>query len=415
MKFKSTRNNKQRLEFSEAMLQGLCPNGGLYIPEYIPELNLEELRKCDSVGDIATIMLSDYLSELSKVELSRICHEAFDFDVPLVPIIGDKQILELFHGPTEAFKDFGARFMSRAMAHFSSEEDRRTILVATSGDTGGAVASGFYNVPGVDVVILYPEKGVSDYQEHQMTSLGRNVKAVPVDGTFDDCQKMVKEAFDDKQMRQDYGLSSANSINIARLLPQMVYYAIPFVQGHENYNVSVPSGNLGNLTACLIVKKMGLPIDHVIVGLNENKGFKTYIETGEFKSRASVSTVASAMDVGNPSNIERIMNLFDLKDLKSYCSVFSYGNQQIKSHMKSVYNSVGYLLDPHSAVGSLAVDEAGMHGGSVVIGTASPNKFREVVDEIGIDVNLRVDYNRSSIGGETIPSDMGSLKIKLDG
>ncbi|MCH2224020.1 MAG: threonine synthase, partial [Crocinitomicaceae bacterium] len=286
MKYISSRKNEERVSFQEAVLNGLSKNGGLYLPEVIPVLptdffqNIQELTN----SEVAFQVLSHYVGDsLSDRELRLIIQDTLSFEIPIIPVEKDVFVLELFHGPTQAFKDLGARFMSRCLKCFyADKKEELTVLVATSGDTGGAVANGFYGVEGVTVKILFPKGKVSSFQEHQMTSLGGNVQAIEVDGTFDDCQKLVKEAFLDTQLRQTNVLSSANSINVARLLPQMLFYFFLYKQlksrfGNREVLVSVPSGNLGNVTAGLIAKKMGLPIKHFIAGLNMNDTFLNYL------------------------------------------------------------------------------------------------------------------------------------------
>ena len=311
MNYISTRKNDEKVSFKEAVINGLSNNGGLYFPEIIPQLPISFFDKIENLEDneIAFKVLYPFIKgSLTAVQLKALITETINFPIPVVSVEKDIFALELFHGPTQAFKDVGARFMSRCLSHFyADKKEAITILVATSGDTGSAVANGFFNLPGVSVKILFPKGKVSPYQEYQMTGLGKNIKAIEVDGTFDDCQKLVKEAFNDNQLRKEISLSSANSINIARLLPQMLYYFFAYKQlklklKDKDLVVSVPSGNLGNLTAGLLAKNMGLPIKRFIAAHNANDSFNQYLKTGRLKKKASILTYSNAMDVGNPSN-----------------------------------------------------------------------------------------------------------------
>ncbi|MEL6823891.1 MAG: threonine synthase, partial [Calditrichota bacterium] len=315
MKFYSTKNKQHLISLREAVLQGLPPDNGLYMPTEIPELPVEMIHNLKDMPlpEIAVQVLSPFLKEeLSKSSILEIAESAFNFDAPLVQLDENLHTLELFHGPTLAFKDFAARFMARLIGNFIEESQQRlTILVATSGDTGSAVAQGFYEVPGIDVVVLYPSGKVSPLQEKQMTTLGGNISVLEVNGSFDDCQALVKKAFLDAELRESRALSSANSINIARLLPQTIYYfrALAQLPAGRSVLMSVPSGNFGNLTAGVLSCKMGLPIEGLIAATNVNDIVPNYIYTGTFQPRPSLATLSNAMDVGNPSNFPRLLNL----------------------------------------------------------------------------------------------------------
>jgi threonine synthase len=391
MKFVSTTANNEKVSFKTAVLKGLTNNGALYFPEQIPKLpnsffdNIEEL----SNYEIAFQALQPYVQEdLSDADLKWIIEDALNFPTPVKHIKNSTYALELFHGPTESFKDVGARFMSRCLSKFEKTDDREiTILVATSGDTGGAVASGFFDIKGVNVKILFPKGKVSPYQEKQMTSLGKNIKAIEVEGTFDDCQILVKQAFNDSQLRDQVVLTSANSINLARLLPQIIYYFWAYKQLKEelagkNLVVSVPSGNLGNITAGIIAKNMGLPINRFIAAHNDNDTFTNYLHTGNYIAKPSVLTFSNAMDVGNPSNFERIAHLYhrDKDQIIKIVTSRSVTNDQTVDEMRTCYIENGYILDPHGAVGKLALEESLQFDEvGIFVETAHPNKFQDII------------------------------------
>jgi len=391
MKFYSTNNRSLQLDIKEAVIKGLSSDNGLFMPEYIPELpelfinNLGNL----SLQEIAMEVLKPYFSNaITESELKSIIYEAFNFDIPLKKVDGNISVLELFHGPTSAFKDVGARFLARVMATFVKDIEQDVyVLAATSGDTGGAVANGFIDVPGIKVLILYPKGKVSDRQERQFTTLGRNITALEVDGTFDDCQRLVKTAFLDGELNEKLFLTSANSINIARLLPQVVYYFYAYAQVNEKSNgvvFSVPSGNFGNLTAGLIAQKMGLPVKHFIAATNINDVVPEYLNSGKYNPKASVQTIANAMDVGEPSNFVRILNLFnnDLNKVKESISGYVVDDARIRETIKEVNEKSDYILDPHGACGYTALANKVSNGEQgVFLATAHPAKFPEVVEE----------------------------------
>ncbi len=370
-------------------------DGGLYLPERIPTLSSGELEALSSMSfqEIAQTMATAFLSEdLPVNEIQTIVDASMDLDVKLTHLNEHMSILETFHGPTMAFKDFGARFMASLMSHLIRGDDRElTILVATSGDTGSAVASGFLGIPGIRVIILYPGGKVSPSQEKQLTTQGKNIQALEVSGNFDDCQRLVKTAFADKELRAIHLLSSANSINIARLLPQSFYYAYTAGKlAHKtgDLTISVPSGNFGNLTAGLIAKRMGVPIHHFIASTNRNDVFPEYLNSGVFKPRPSAQTISNAMDVGDPSNLSRIRYLFDddIAKIRSEISSWSFDDIQTRAMIRQIFKRYGYIIDPHTAVGILGLEKyQGMHHSrrkGVVISTAHPAKFPESVEPI---------------------------------
>ena len=386
MMYYSTNDKSHRVDARQAVLAGLAPDGGLYMPESIPSLPqrfFDELRG-KSLQEIGYIVSSIFLGDVVPSDkLHEIVADTLDFEIPLRQV-GDAHVLELFHGPTLAFKDVGARFMARLMSHFVEEDDRElTILVATSGDTGSAVAHGFHNVPGIKVVVLYPSGKVSDLQEKQMTTLGGNITALEVDGVFDDCQRLVKQAFVDTELSQVLRLSSANSINIARLIPQSFYYfwAIAQLPEGEPQVITVPSGNFGNLTAGLMAKRMGLPVDRFIAATNENDVVPEYLITEQFNPRPSVATISNAMDVGNPSNFARMLELYghNAQKMREDVVGIKVSEDQTRETIARVYREHGYVLDPHGAVAYNACERSVKRG--VVIETAHPAKFKDVVEE----------------------------------
>lgn len=395
MKFLSTKGISKPATFLEAMKRGLAPDGGLYIPDDVPTLDSELLKRFPELNfrEMAFEMASPYLqSEIGSDALHKVIESAFNFPVKLVEMDKGSFILELFHGPTLAFKDFGARFMARLFSEIAQKNEKETtILVATSGDTGSAVADGFFNVPGVRVVVLYPEGGVSSLQEKQFTTLGSNITAVKVRGVFDDCQMLVKRAFLDPQLNQKLNLSSANSINIARLLPQSFYYAYAVAQlqirGIEFPSFSVPSGNFGNLTAGLMADRMGVQTGKFIAATNRNDVVPNYLSGEKFQAKASVKTISNAMDVGNPSNFPRIMHLYDENEHKVRKKIagYSFSDSETRETIRSVYETNGYLLCPHTAIGYRAaelyrqkVDDVP----TVTLATAHPVKFSEVIEPV---------------------------------
>jgi len=388
------------VSLKEAVMKGLPDDNGLFMPEDIHPLPDSFFSALPSMTFIETAqaVVSHLIGDTIPAEaLNTLVEEAFNFPVPLVHLDDKTSILELFHGPSLAFKDFGARFMARLMGYFNQEEkERLIILVATSGDTGGAVASGFYKTPGIEVVILYPSGKVSPLQEKQLTTLGHNITALEIDGTFDDCQAIVKKAFLDKELNLKLRLSSANSINIARLIPQSLYYFEAFKQLQIAGNVlplvfSVPSGNFGNLTAGILAKRMGLPIKHMIAATNLNDIIPNYLKTGQYVPKVSIRTISNAMDVGNPSNFARLDDLYQ-KERCNTCDMmgqdikgFAFNDEMTRETVKEIYDQFEYIMDPHGAVGYLALKEYQQSYPDtmgVILETAHPSKFIEDMEDI---------------------------------
>lgn len=396
MKLYSTNNPQHIVDLEEAVFQSLPPDNGLYMPCEIPVLpkTFFEHIHDQSFQDISFTVAKALLgNSVDEVALKEIIEEAINFPAPVVPIEDQISVLELFHGPSMAFKDFGARFMSRLMAYFLKKESKEIhILVATSGDTGGAVALGFYDVPGIEVTILYPSGKVSPIQEKQLTSLDKNITALEIDGTFDDCQRMVKQAFLDQELQSKMNLSSANSINISRLIPQTFYYFNAYAQLQKKGNkppvvFSIPSGNFGNLTAGLIAQRMGLPVGHFVASTNVNDEVPQYLKTGVFEPRPSLHTISNAMDVGNPSNFARMLALFDedVQQMREKISGFSFTDEQTKAAIEKVFDETGYILCPHTAVAYLGLkqylEKAGQDLAGIFLSTAHPCKFPDVYPE----------------------------------
>ncbi len=391
MNFYSLHKNAPKVSFKEAVIKGIAPDGGLYFPEQIPQLPasfFEDIQELSNL-EIAYRALMPFVKEdIPEAILREILEEVLDFDFPLVPINENVSTLELFHGPTMAFKDVGARFMARSLGYFFKDsEENVTVLVATSGDTGGAVANGFLGVAGVKVVILYPSGKVSDIQERQLTTLGQNITALEVNGTFDDCQRMVKRAFVDPGLKGKVQLTSANSINVARWLPQMLYYLFAYkhlkVKGKELV-FSVPSGNFGNICAGMIAQRMGMPVKHFIASTNVNDTVPKYMQTAIYDPKPSTATISNAMDVGDPSNFIRIQHLYndDFSQLKEHLSSYSFTDKETKEAIKSLYAKAGYIADPHGAVGYLGLrkyQEKHPETYGIFLETAHPVKFMDVV------------------------------------
>ena len=394
MRYFSTNNNSPKVDFKEATIKGQAPDKGLYFPEVIPVLDKDFINNIEqySKEEIAFKVIQPYIGELIPTkELERIVTETVNFDFPLVEVTKDIFSLELFHGPTLAFKDVGARFMSRCLGYFVKDNKQKvTVLVATSGDTGGAVANGFYGVEGIDVVILYPSGKVSSVQELQLTTLGKNIRALEIDGTFDDCQQMVKQAFMDVELSKKLFLTSANSINVARWLPQQFYYFFAYQQWDDKSNpavISVPSGNFGNICAGLLAHRSGLTVSHFIAACNDNNVVTEYLKTGHYLPKKSVATMSNAMDVGSPSNFVRILELFDkeFQSLKNVMSSYSFSDEETRNILKEIYLNDNYLLDPHGAVGYGALRKYLQQNPSLkgmFLETAHPVKFYDVVEPV---------------------------------
>ncbi len=398
MKYYSTNNQSPIVNFKEATINGQAPDKGLYFPETIPQV---EKKWIDSIADfsneeIAFRVIKPYVGNtIADEKLFQIVSETVSFYIPLVTVNDSISSLELFHGPTLAFKDIGARFMSRCLAHFVKEgasiplrTTKVTVLVATSGDTGGAVANGFYGVEGVEVIILYPSGKVSPVQEKQLTILGKNIKALEVEGTFDDCQQMVKQAFTDKDINDNLFLTSANSINVARWLPQQFYYFFAYKQWADKLNppvISVPSGNFGNICAGILAMQSGLPVHHFIAACNANDIVTEYLQSQVLKPKQAVATLSNAMDVGNPSNFVRILEIFhhQFPELKSKLSSYSITDAETTATIKKVYQKDNYVLDPHGAVGYLSLErylQNHPEQKGMILETAHPVKFPDAVE-----------------------------------
>lgn len=389
MQFYSTNGKSSPVSFREAVIKSLPSDRGLYFPEEVPELDFLFLETMGhySLDEIAFEVLRQYTKEdIPEEKLREILKDALDFPIPLVEVEQDIQCLELFHGPTYAFKDVGARFLARCLGYFNESENKEvTILVATSGDTGGAVASGFYNVPGVNVVILYPSGKVSDLQEKQLTTLGGNIRALEIEGDFDACQALVKRAFLDDELNQKLNLSSANSINIARWLPQSVYYFEAYKQLNTNRRLvlSVPSGNYGNISAGMLAQRMGLPIDRFIAASNANDIIPRYLKSGKYLVQPTVATISNAMDVSDPSNHPRVLALYDqdFKAVTKMTSGYTLGDEETRQVMKECYEANKYILDPHSAIAYSALKQSlGKKETGIFLGTAHYCKFLDTVE-----------------------------------
>jgi threonine synthase len=396
MQWISSRGASPPVSFVDALFAGTAPDGGLYMPERfdpLPAAALDAIRRAGEIVEIASIVGAHiFRDEMSASDLSALVTDALDFPIPLAPVSDRVWALELFHGPTLAFKDVGARVQARLLHHFT-DGTPLTILVATSGDTGSAVAQAFHRVPDTRVVVLYPHGKVSDVQEAQMASLGDNVTAVAVAGTFDDCQRLVKQAFADDDLRRHVWLTPANSINLGRLLPQVFYYFL-LARLPQPPIVSVPSGNFGSLTAGLMAKRLGLPVARFVAATNVNDVVPEYLRSGEYHPRPSIPTVANAMDVGAPSNFERMQAMYghDIDRLRQDVSGIAFDDRRVLAEIREMYHRTGYLLDPHGAIAWLGLQDAltsSPAAPGVFLATAHPAKFREVVEPaIGESVPL---------------------------
>ena len=428
MKYISLNYNSKSTLFHNAVKRGLAPDRGLYFPETIPQLprsffdGIEKL----SIPEMAYLVIKPYVgNKISKEKLMEIVTETLDFDFPIIDINENIAALELFQGPTLAFKDVGARFMARSLGYLIRDSNEKiNVLVATSGDTGGAVANGFLGVEGINVFIFYPKGKVSEIQEKQLTTLGHNITAFEVDGVFDDCQEMVKTAFLDSGL-SSLNLTSANSINVARWLPQMFYYFIAFralKSKNKRLVFSVPSGNFGNICAGIMGQQMGLPIDHFIASTNVNDAVPRYLETGTYNPMPTIQTISNAMDVGNPSNFIRIQKIFnnDVVKMKKYLSGYRYTDQQTRKALKEIYDLKNYIADPHGAVGYLGLKEylnqqkEDLYG--VFLETAHPVKFFDSVNktlklEVAIPERLKDTLSKEKV---SVPiKDYSELKAYL--
>jgi threonine synthase len=433
MLYYSTNKQVEAVELGDVVIKGLADDNGLFMPDYIPVIpamfyqNIEKQTFRDLAYTVAYMLFGE---DVHANMLKMMVNDTLNFDVPLVKVTDRIFSLELFHGPTLAFKDVGARFMSRMLSYFIQRRDDRrdvNVLVATSGDTGSAVANGFLDVEGIHVYVLYPKGQVSPVQESQFTTLGRNITALEIEGSFDDCQALVKAAFLDDQLNKAMLLTSANSINVARFIPQAFYYFYAYAQlkmiseeAAANMVVCVPSGNFGNLTAGLIAKRMGLPIKRFIAANNRNDIFLEYLKTGVYTPRASVSTIANAMDVGNPSNFARILDLYghSHEAISSEISGYRYTDEQIAATMRACRTETGYVLDPHGACGYQALQDglqAGEYG--VFLETAHPAKFVETVssvlnEDIGLPEKL-VEFMKGEKQTVPLTADFEAFKAYL--
>lgn len=390
MKFFSTHGQSEAVSFREAVIRSLPSDNGLYYPEEVPELDFLFLETLDyySLPDIGFEILRQFCKDdVPESKLRELLNDALDFSIPAVQVENNIHSLELFHGPTYAFKDVGARFLARCLGYFNESENKEvTILVATSGDTGGAVASGFYEVPGVNVVILYPSGKVSPLQEKQLTTLGKNIRALEIEGNFDDCQALVKRAFLDPDLNNKLNLSSANSINIARWLPQSIYYFEAYKQLKEKKQVvfSVPSGNYGNISAGMLAWKMGLPIERFIAASNANDVVPRYLRDCKYEPKPTVATLSNAMDISDPSNFPRILELHDqeFKAIAKHVSGFTLTDEETLKVMRECYDTNNYILDPHGAIAYAALKKClRKKETGVFLETAHFSKFMPTVEK----------------------------------
>jgi threonine synthase len=386
MYYTSTRDKSIRKTLSEAMLGGLADDGGLFVPETIPKINLADFTPDLSYPEFAEKLLHTFFAgDILDDQLKEICQEAFTFPIPLTQVNKNTFLLELSHGPTSSFKDIGARFLAACLNRLS-EKQKTTILVATSGDTGSAVASAFYQKPNINVIILYPKGQVSERQEHQITCWDDNINALAVKGSFDDCQRLIKSAFQDEWWKTHTHLSSANSINIGRLLPQLTYYAYCSMQFYHQHKAQagfiIPTGNLGNATAGYWAKLIGFPIREITLSTNANKAVPDYLQSGKFKARPSIATVANAMDVGNPSNFERLYDTYkNYLIFKENVTAYSVSDEEIKSTIKEYYEKYNIILCPHTATASFVREKLSAQPW-IVVSTADASKFDTVIEPI---------------------------------
>jgi threonine synthase len=431
MQYRSTRGSSAPVSFSAALQQGLAPDGGLYVPARWPQLSPQAFANAESLPDVGANLLAPFAAgDPLAAALPAICAEAFNFAAPLVPVSDDGRlsVLELFHGPTAAFKDFGARFLAACLSRARAASGRElNILVATSGDTGGAVAAAFHRRPGFAVSVLYPAGLVSPTQERQLTCWGENVRSFRVAGTFDDCQRLVKQAFVDPQLKSRFDLSSANSINLGRLLPQAVHFAATSLTvwraTGEAPSFVVPAGNLGHAVACIWARQVGLPIDDIVLAHNANRTVPDFLASGDWRPRASVATLASAMDVGNPSNFERLQALFpELADIRAAVRADSVDDAAIANRIKADFRAYAQTWCPHTAAAAevyarMAPAERAKRW--VVVATAHPAKFREIVEPLlgvtlPVPATLAALFERPSRAVD-LPPDLGALRAALAG
>jgi threonine synthase len=383
-RFVSTRGAAPAVGFREALLAGLAPDGGLYVPEALPAVDFADLRDASFV-ELGTAIATRVIGEeIARLDLERLLADALNFPMPLA-LVGDRAVVELFHGPTFAFKDVGARVMARLMAHLNDGPAPLTILVATSGDTGSAVAHAFHGLDGIRVVVLFPDGAVTAVQEAQFTTLGGNVTALAVTGTFDECQRMVKEAFADQSLSRRARLTSANSINIGRLLPQTFYYAHAALASSRPVIISVPSGTFGNLTAGVMAWRMGAPVAHFVAATTVNDSVPRYLQSGRYEPRPSVRTLANAMDVGYPSNLERLRWLFDedVAAMRRMVTASIQTDDDVRRTIRKVFETYGYVCDPHTAIAYAGLDRFDdVDAPAAFLATADPAKFKDTVEPL---------------------------------
>lgn len=428
MNYQNIGSEKESVSLSQAIFKGLADDGTLYMPGFIPRLNshfFEDMPQM-TLHDMAFEVLKPFVGdEVEDAALRRMVEQTFSFPIPLHAVQEKVWALELFHGPTHAFKDVGARFLSRLMSFLRPQSaDKLVVLTATSGDTGGAVANGFHKVPGIEVVVLFPRGKISPYQQHQITSPGENIHAIAVEGSFDDCQRMVKQAFNDAALREKVTVTSANSINIGRLLPQMVYYfqgvaAVQRVSPGRAPVICVPSGNFGNLTAAVMAHRMGLPVKRFIAATNANDVVPRFLSTGIYTPHSTIVTIANAMDVGDPSNFSRLYALLNnnTEQLREILSAGSVSDDTIGLTIQEVYKKTGYLLDPHSAAAcallkqSLGNDEQGFF-----VATAHPRKFAEVIEGLLPEVSRSINEQNGPnfVNKKSIKTMSGSYNLLKD-
>jgi threonine synthase len=430
MRYHSTNNSSHQVDLKEAILRSLPPDNGLYMPNALPVLGADFWNRYRDLSfrEIGFSVANAFFGEdVPEEDLRRIVDGTLEFDAPIVSLTPSDHILELFHGPTLAFKDFGARFMARLMAFLTRDEDRElTVLVATSGDTGGAVASAFHHVPGTRVIILYPTGKFSGLQEKQLTALGGNITALEIEGSFDDCQALVKHAFLERELAERMNLTSANSINLSRLVPQSFYYihsARQLAEGTKPVFV-IPSGNFGNLTAGLLAMKLGLPVEHFVAATNRNSVVPEYLESGEYKPRPSVATISNAMDVGAPSNFVRMAAIFgnSWETMRASIDGMYFSDDETRRAIREVESQFQYQVCPHTAVGWLAAKKwRAMHPDSttITLATAHPAKFPEVLDEelgnsaVIIPERLAILADKEKVA-TTLPKDWETFRAWLN-
>ncbi len=419
MKYYSTKNKINRVSFREAVLTGIAADGGLFMPEIFPVIPAETIAAMSdmTLAEIALKVVRPFVQPLDDTVLETMVRESINFSAPIKELSDTLKIVELWHGPTLAFKDFGARFLARMLSWTLKEEKKNVlILVATSGDTGSAVAQGFYGMPGITVGLLYPKGKVSWIQEKQLTTVGGNVYAFEVDGSFDDCQRLAKHAFADCELHDHFYLTSANSINICRLLPQMFYYFFAVSRMHKQGRpvvVCVPCGNFGNLTAGLIAGKMGLPVERYIAAVNANRVFAEFMKSGNFVPRSAIPTISNAMDVGDPSNFYRIWDLFngDIDMMRRQINSYSIDDTDTKSGIREMWEQYDYLIDPHGAVGYQAIKQHRKNNRGdyqyILLETAHPAKFKDIMETV-IDAKIEMPEQL----GRALEKDKTAIAVK---